>query len=109
MLMLAQRSYHQGHLSGQQTSHGVANQHQIRVFGLMRLKPCTQIVPSNLDGLVRFVPWVQFGVDNMGLGKRRLQVVVDMGRERLEGCVVAHEAMDVDDEEDPARVVAAVK
>ena len=72
----------------------------------MRCQPLAKVVTGNLDRLVGFVPGVDLGVDGMGLGEKVLQEGVYMGGERAEGRVVAHEAVDVDDEESPLVVVA---
>src|SRR3569833_1718410 len=68
---------------------------------LVRLEPAAEIVSGYLDGLVRLVAEVYLGMNHMALGQSSPQVAVDMCRKGAERGVVAHEAVDVDDEQRP--------
>lgn len=66
---------------------------------LMGSKPVAEVVPSNFDGAVRLVTWVDLGVDNMCLIQGSPQERMDMEGKGPKGLVIAVEAVDVDEEQ----------
>ncbi len=67
----------------------------------MGLQPLAEVVTCNINGLVRLVPGVDLGVDDVSLAKKFFEEAVYVGRERAERGVVAHETVDVNHEERP--------
>lgn len=92
-------NYHECKICCQQSTHGVADQDNICSLGFMWFQPLAQIIPRNLDSLVRLVARIDLGVDDMGVHQSVLQVAVDMSREGTKRCIVAHEAVDVDNQQ----------
>lgn len=62
-------------------------------------QPRAEIVASASDVPARAIARVDLGVDSVCLGEQHSEQIVDMRRERAEGGLVAHEAMDIDTEE----------
>lgn len=77
------------------------DQDDIGVLLLVRLQPGAELVSGHFDGLVGLVPGIDLGVDDVGLAQLFPQEVVNVRREGTEGGVVAHEAMDVDNQQCP--------
>lgn len=76
----------------------MTDQDNISILILMRLQPGAELVSGHLDGLVGLVPGVDLGMDSMRFAQLFPQKVVDVCGERAEGRVVAHEAVDVNNE-----------
>lgn len=64
----------------------------------MRLQPGAELISGHFDGFVGLVPGVDLGMDDVRLAQLLPQEVVNMCGEGTEGSVVAHEAMDVDNQ-----------
>lgn len=64
-----------------------------QLWRVPRSLPITEIIPGIFDGLSRFIPGVDLGVNNMTFGNRDGQKIVYMRREVLEARLVAHEAV----------------
>ena len=47
----------------------------------MRTKPLTEVISSNVYRTISLVPWINFGVNDMGVGKKIGQEGMDMSRE----------------------------
>lgn len=102
------KSYHHGNLGREQASHRVSDEDDISRFGLVRLQPLAKVVTSHIDGLVRLVAGVDFGVYDVRLGEGFFEVIVNVSGERAKGRLVTVEAVDVDDEQGSAGDAVAV-
>ena len=80
----------------------MADQDNICRLGLVWHQPFAKVVPGDFDGAIRLVAGVDFGVNNMGFLKGVLQVVVDMGWKGSKGAIIAHEAVDIENQQGPA-------
>jgi hypothetical protein len=80
----------------------MTQQHNIGVVTLVWGQPGAEVVARVCDIPARAIAWVDLGVNGVRLGEQDGEQIVDMRREGTEGCLVAHEAMDVDAEELPA-------
>lgn len=61
--------------------------------------PSTEILPRELNGLPRLVSRVYLRMHNMRLIKADGEEIVDMCWEALEACLIAHESMDIDEQQ----------
>lgn len=83
----------------------MADEHHVGLVVLMRRQPLAKVLGTDLHGMVRLVPRVNLGVDDMGVGQRILEVGVHVRGKRAEGLLVAVEAVDVDEEKAAAGVM----
>ena len=81
------------------------DQDNVGVVLLVRLQPGAELVPGYFDGLVGLVPGIDLGVDDVRLAQLFPQKVVDVCGEGAERGVIAHEAMNVDDQQGPPVLV----
>jgi len=112
------------HLGRQQSAHTVSHEHHVGINGLTRRKPIDQsdredtpaepsrgipvaeVISSKVDVFLRSVSRIDLGVDTMGVHDQRRHEIVDVGWKVLEAGLVAHEAVDVDEEQSPEPIVA---
>lgn len=81
------------------------HEHHVGLGILMRGQPLAKVLGADLHGMVRLVPRVDLGVNDVGVGQGIFQAGVDVGGKRAEGLVVAVEAVDIYDEQAAARVM----
>ena len=86
----------------------MSQQHDICVVSFVWSQPCAEVVASACDVPAGAIAWVDLGVDGVGLGEKNGEQVVDMRRERAEGSLIPHEAMDVDAEELSASLILRI-
>lgn len=87
----------------QQTTHGMADEDHVGIFGLVRAQPRAESIARHLQRLICLVTRVDFGVDHMRI-QEQVQVLVNVVGKPLERRVGALESMDVHDEQ-PALAV----
>lgn len=86
----------------------MSQQHDIGVVSFVWGQPCAEVIASACDIPAGAIAWVDLGVNGVCLRQKDSEQVVDMRRERAEGSLVAHEAMNVDTEELPAAVILRI-
>lgn len=67
-----------------------------------RSVPCGELVPCQFERVTGPISRIYLGVDDMGVGQGYGEEIVEMGGEGLEAGLIAHEAMDVDEQEGAA-------
>lgn len=81
----------------------MADEDDIGIGGLMRLEPGAEVIAGDVDGTICLVARVDLGVNDVGVGDEVTKQRVDMSGKRAERLGVSVEAVDVNDEEQPAR------
>ena len=81
----------------------MSQQENIRVWRLMRRDPIAEVLCDMLNWSAGSILWVDLRVNHMSLRQRDGQYIMDMRREALETALVAHEAVDIDQQKGSAR------
>lgn len=73
--------------------------------GLVGLEPLAEVIAGNINSLVRLIARVDLAVDDVGFDERVGEEVMDMSGKRPERRIIAHKAVDVDNQQRSPAVV----